>query len=221
MAVINDPSTVANVTQVGPVSTLTTQNPLHTLNYPIPFFAGHYRVFSRFTLAAAQVAAARVWEFRNGHISNFMVVTRFNIRVVQSNAGTAQNNGLDVFRNTAFTVVDNVNTVTPTSIPKRTAFTAAPAGAVIRHVTVAGAAAGMTGGTRTPDLGPFFALPLNVSATPSSFPASYEIADDVNGTHPLVLNPSEGIEIQNRVLNVTSYGIDVYVDFCWAEVLVF
>lgn len=222
MAVINDASVAANVAQVGPVSTAATQNPIHVINRPIPFGAlGHYRAVARFTLAAAQVAAARLWEFRNAHASNFMIPTRLIIRTIQSVAGTAQVNGLDIFRDTAFSVVDTVNTVTPTVIPKRSSMAAAPGGAQIRHVTIAGAAAGMTGGTRTPDASPFSALPVQVTATVSAVPNNFDILDDVNNTHPFALAPNEGIEIQNRVLNVTSYGIDVYVEFAWAEVVAF
>lgn len=45
--------------------------------------------------------------------------------------------------------------------------------------------------------------------------------DDVNGTHPFVLVQNEGIIIENRVLNATSYGIAWYIDFSWAEVAAF
>lgn len=219
MAVINDPNTPANVAQVGPVSTLSTQNPLHVMNYPVPCGAlGHYRAVARFTLATAQTAASRVWEVRNTHASNLIVVTRLVIRTIQVTAGTAQSNGLDVFRNLTFSAVDTVGTVTPTAIPKRNGFAASPGAAAIRHVTVAGAAGGMTGGTRTPDASPFHALPIVVVAAASAVPNVYDVMDDVNGTHPFVFGNNEGIEIQNRVLNVTSYGVDVYVDFSWAEV---
>lgn len=44
-----------------------------------------------------------------------------------------------------------------------------------------------------------------------------DIFDDVNGTHPLVLAQNEGLVIENRVLNVTSYGVTWYIDLAWCE----
>jgi hypothetical protein len=220
MAVINDPNTAANIALVAPLSTLNANNyALSTFNRPIPHGnLGHYRCVARFTLAATQAAASRVWEIRNTNASNLLVITRLVIRTVQSAAGTAQSNGLDIFRNTSFSAVDTTNTVTPTVIPKRSGFAAAPGAAAVRHVTVAGAAAGMTGGTRTPDASPFSAIPIVITATAAAAVNTFDIMDDVNSTHPFVFVQNEGIEIQNRVLNVTSYGVDVYVDCTWAEV---
>lgn len=42
--------------------------------------------------------------------------------------------------------------------------------------------------------------------------------DDVNGTHPFVLANNEGLIIENRALNVTSFGVSLYIDFSFAEV---
>src|SRR5450631_1491442 len=132
MAVINDPGVAANITQVGPVSTLTTQNPLHVLQYPIAYGAlGHYRAPARFTLAAAQTAASRVWEVRNTHVSNLLVVTKLTVMTVQAAAGTAQSNGLDIFRDIAFSAVDTTNTVTPTVVPKRSGMAVPPGAAAV------------------------------------------------------------------------------------------
>jgi hypothetical protein len=44
-----------------------------------------------------------------------------------------------------------------------------------------------------------------------------DVFDDVNGTHPFVLTQNQGIEIENRVLNVTSMGITWYLDIAWCE----
>lgn len=221
MAVINDPTVPANITRVAPVDTVAAQAFLSALVRAIPHGnLGHYRVGVRFTLAAAQVAGARIFEARNT-AGNIIVPTRLVVKTIQSVAGTAQVNGLDIFRNTAFTAVDTVNTVTPTAIPKRSGMAAAPGGLAVRHVTVAGAAAGMTGGTRTPDANTFSALPVQILAAVSAVPNIFDILDDVNGTHPFAWATNEGFEIQNRTLNVTSYGVDVYIDFAWAEVTVY
>lgn len=222
MATINDPNVSGNVTRVAPVDTLAAQAFISTLTRAIPHGnLGHYRVGARFTLAAAQTAGSRVFEARNTHLTNLIIPTRLVIKTIQSLAGTAQINGLDIFRDTAFTAVDTTNTVTPTAIPKRSGMAAAPGGIAIRHVTVAGVAGGMTGGTRTPDASPFSQLPVQVLAAVSAVPNIFDILDDVNGTHPFCWVQNEGFEIQNRTLNVTSYGVDVYVDFSWCEVTLY
>jgi hypothetical protein len=222
MAVINDANVAANIAQVAPVSTLTVQFPLRAMLSAIPHGnLGHYRVSHRCLLAAAQAAGSRIFEFRNTHASNIIVPTRLVVRWIQSAAGTAQDNGLDIFRDTAFSAVDTTNTVTPTVIPKRSGMAAAPGGAAVRGVTSTGVAAGMTGGTRTPDATPFCQVPLAVLAAAQSVVNMVDCLDDVNGTHPFGWTQNEGLEIQNRVLNVTSYGIMVYVDMSWAEVTLY
>jgi hypothetical protein len=198
-----------------------TSSPLHATIKPIPYGAlGHYRTAVRINSTAAQAANSRVFEIRNTHATNLIVPTRLILRALQTAAGTAQENSLDVYRVTAFTAVDTVNTVTPVSSVKRTSMAAYPGGAAVRHLTLAGAAAGMTGGTLTKDTQFFATLPYNVAAAISTtFQwGPVDGFDDVNGTSPFVLIQNEGIIIENRVLNVTSYGITWYIDFCWAEV---
>jgi hypothetical protein len=216
MAVINDPTIAANIARIGEVASV----PLHMVMKPLPSAQGHYRSISRFLLAAAQTAGSRVWEVRNPHATLLLVPTRLVIRTVQSAAGTAQDNSLDIFKDTTFSAVDTTNTATPGTTLKRTTGMSA-AQAAIRQVTNTGVAAGMTGGTRTPEAAPFSQVPISVVAAASQVVQSFDILDDVNGTHPFVFAQNEGIEIQNRVLNVTSYGVMVYVDFSWTELAAF
>lgn len=191
---------------------------------PIPHRAlGHYRVSARFTLTITQAAASRVYEMRNTG-TNIIIPTRLMIKWIQTGAHTAAIlNSLDVFKNTAFTAVDTTNTVTPTVSVKRTAgMAAAPGGAAIRHVTIAGAAAGMTGGTRTPDGSPFYSLSQwMLAAVPTAgtvVPIIGDALDDVNGTHPFAYAQNEGFEIQNRVLLGAAAASDVIVDLSYCEV---
>jgi hypothetical protein len=181
---------------------------------------GHYRVNHRCVLAAAQAANSRIFEVRNTHATNLLIPTRLTIRAIQTAAGTAQENSLDVFKVTGFSAVDTTNTVTPVASVKRGATMTAPASgiAALRGVTVAGAAAGMTGGTLTKDTSSLAQLPLLVSAAAGVTTFALDALDDVNGTHPLVFSQNEGLIIENRVLNVTSYGFSAYIDFSWAEV---
>jgi hypothetical protein len=178
---------------------------------------GHYRTTHRCVLAAAQAANSRLFEVRNVG-TNLIVVTLLNLQAIQTAAGTAQENSLDVYRVTGFTVTDSVNTVTPAaSVARTSGMTAAPGGVDLRGVTQSGAAAGMTGGTLTKDGNAISSLPLLVSAAASPTIYSLGVFDGISQAHPLVLAPNEGLIIENRVLNVTSYGFSLYLDFGWAE----
>ena len=79
----------------------------------------------------------------------------------------------------------------------------------------------MTGGTLTKDGGSFWACSYPVAAAAATNNAAqfgpYDVLDDVNGTHPFVFAQNEGFEIENRILNVTSFGVEVVIDFSWAE----
>jgi hypothetical protein len=81
----------------------------------------------------------------------------------------------------------------------------------------------MTGGTLTKDGNAFASLPYNVAAAinTTTIWGPIDCFDDVNGTHPFVFAQNEGLTVENRVLNVTSYGITWYIDFAWAEVTTF
>jgi hypothetical protein len=158
-------------------------------------------------------------ELRNSG-TNLIVPTRITIRALQVAAGTAQENSVDLYRATSFTVVSTVNATTPAASVKRTTMAAFPGGAQPRFLTVTGVAAGMTGSTATKDSQPFATLPYNVAAAigTTTIWGPLDALDDVNGTHPFVLAQNEGIVAENRVLNVTSYGIAWFFDIAWAEV---
>lgn len=196
----------------------TTMRAVHTHVKPLEYGAlGHYRLTTRINSTAVQVANARIFSLRNTS-TNLIVPTRLTLRAIQTAAGTAQENSIDCFKCTSFTVSDTTNTTTPTISSRRTSMAAAPGGAAIRILNPA--AAGMTGGTLTKDSTAFASLPYNVStAISTTFQwGPLDCFDDVMGTHPFVFVQNEGFEIENRVLNVTSYGITWYIDFAWAEV---
>jgi hypothetical protein len=182
---------------------------------------GHYKATMRVLSTAAQAANARLLEMRNS-AANLVVLTRLTLRALQVAAGTAQENSIDAFRCTSFTAVDTTNTLTPSLSPKRTTgMAAAPGGLQVRVLNPA--AAGMTGGTLTKDGSAFAMLPFNISTTiaVTSQWGPYDTTDDVNGTHPFVFAQNEGFEVENRVLNVTSYGIAWFFDLSAAEVTSF
>lgn len=185
---------------------------------------GHYRAAVRMSIVALQAANSRLFELRNSSDSNLIIPTKINVQWLQTAAHTAAiEDSLDMFKVTGFTAVDSVNTVTPTiSVKKTSGMAAAPGSAEIRHVTVAGAAAGMTGGTLTKDGSALAQLPQwLLLAQPTGGvvqPAIGEFIDDRNGGHPLVLAKNEGFIIENRVLLGAAAGSSVYIDVSWAEV---
>jgi hypothetical protein len=206
----------------------TTFRGMHTHLKPLEYGSlGHYRTSVRISSTAAQAANSGIFEIRNTHATNLIIPTRFSVRAIQATAGTLQENSIDAYRCTAFSVSSTTNTVTPVSSVKRTSMAAYPGSAAVRHLTLAGNAAGMTGFTRTKDTQFFATLPYMVTAgvaTATYQPPQwgpYEMLDDVNGTHPFVFVQNEGIWLENRVLNVTSMGIIWYIDFSWADVTAF
>ena len=206
----------------------TTFRGLNIHNKPIEYgVLGHYRTSVRISSTAAQAANSHIFEIRNTHATNLIIPTRLTLRAIQTAAGSLQENSLDVYRITAFTAVSTTQTVTPVSSVKRASMAAYPGGAAVRHLTLAGAAAGMTGFAGTKDTQFFATFPYMVTAgvaTATYQPPQWgplDVLDDVNGTHPFAFVQNEGLWIENRVLNVTSMGITWYIDFSWAEVTAF
>jgi hypothetical protein len=196
----------------------------HVTVKPIPA-SGHYRTNHRCALIAAQAANSRLFEFRNAG-TGILVPTRLLIKWFQTAAHTAAiEDSIDVFKVTSFTVLDTTNTVTPVASAKRATMPASPGNAQIRGVTVAGAAAGMTGGTLTKDGTSIGQLPnWLLAAQPTAGTIVVQLIDnfdDVNGTHPFAFVQNEGFIIENRALLGAAAGSSVYIDFSWAEVTAF
>lgn len=202
------------------------QAALHATVKPVPWGTlGHYRTNHRCLIVNTQAANSRLFEVRNPSASVLVIPTRLVIKWIQTGAHTAAiEDSLDVFKLTGFSAVDTVNTVTPTASVKRGTMTApASATALLRGLTVAGVAAGMTGGTLTKDANSIGQLPQwLLAALPT---AGTVIAllndnfDDVNGTHPFCFGQNEGFEIENRVLLGAAAASSVYIDFSWVEAL--
>lgn len=198
----------------------TTFRAINTHIKPIDYGAlGHYRVSVRIASSNAQAANSRIFEIRNPHATNLIIPTRLILRALQTAAGTAQENSIDCFRVTSFTAVDTLYAATPTGSVKRTSMLAFPGNAIVRHLVSSGNASGMTGGTMTKDYNPFATLPYNVSSSVGTTMIwEMEVFGDSYGDHPFVFAQNEGMIIENRVSNITSYGITWYIDFSWAEV---
>lgn len=192
----------------------------HITQKPIPASVGHYRTAVKLTMATTQGANSRLFEIRNTHATNLIIPTR--IFVMAAAAGTVTTGYLGEFglwKLTGFSAVDTTNTVTPTSGVKRGSMTAYPGNAAVRHVTVAGAAAGMTGGTLTKDGNMLASLVVPLFTLAATTPVVWrEMFEDIQGSHPLVLTQNEGILIENVVVGSgTANVVHVVIDVSWAE----
>ncbi len=199
---------------------------MHVVQRPIPATVGHYRTSVILTMATTQAANSRLFEIRNTS-TNLIIPTRIRVGALTTGTvTTAYVFQLALFRCTTFTAVDTTNTVTPTSSVKRTTgMTAYPGNAHVRYVTVAGAAAGMTGGTLTKDANPIgqYVAWTHTAAPGATTPmTTAELLDDVNGTHPLVFAQNEGFEIENFVVGSgTANVVTVLIDVSWTETTAF
>jgi hypothetical protein len=197
-------------------------SPLHVVSKPDPVgVLGHYRTSHRAVLVAAQAANSRLFELQNAHATNLIVIHDIRVEWTQTAAHTAAiMDSLDIYRCTSFSAVDTTNTVTPAISKLRTSF--ATAGANVRGITVAGIAAGMTGGTLTKDTAPLRQFGLwMTAAVPTTGPTSRiegrytpKVAD---GESPLILVQNEGLTIENRVLLGAAAGSAVSIDIEWSE----
>lgn len=198
-------------------------SPMHVVAKPDSYGAfGHYRTSHRAALVANQAANSRLFEFQNTAASNLMVIHAIRFLVIQTGNHTAVlETSFDIFRCTAFSVIDPNNTVTPVASKLRTSM-GANASAILRGVTIAGASAGMTGGTLTKDTAPLRQAPILFQATLPT--ASLNFVEHnflplVNsGEHPLVLANNEGFEIENRVVFGAAGVATFYCDVEWSEV---
>ena len=206
---------------VADVGESATGAPLHIVSKALPA-DGHYRVNHRCVLVNAQAANSRLFEIRSTAAGKFLILERLTLKWLNSSAHTAIiEDSLDVYKVTGFTAVDTTNTVTLTSSLKRTSM--AVDTAAIRGVTVAGASAGMTGGTLTKDASSFMQLPRifnqTVMATTETAPRIADLLSDLTdsfGAHPFVFAQNEGFIVENRVLLGAAAGSSVYIDCSYA-----
>src|SRR5262249_4473471 len=146
----SSPVTIKDVNGIAIKAGGSTFKALNTHGKPIEYGAlGHYRSTHRCALVNSQAANSRVWEIRNTG-TNLIIPTRMTVQWLATGNHTATiENSLDLYKLTGFSAVDTTNTVTPTASVIRATMAAAPGGAAIRGLTVAGNSSGMTGGTLT------------------------------------------------------------------------
>lgn len=179
-----------------------------------------YRVSHRCAIIAEQAANSRLFELRNAHTSNRVIIHEVAVVWLQTaNHTAAIEDSLDLYKVTGFTVLDTTNTVALTESEMRTPQNATSV--TLRGVTVAGAAAGMTGGTLTKDSAPLRQLPVwLLAALPAAVGPRVEMIyrpSASDGERPLILAPSEGIIIENRALLGAAAGSSAYISVAWSE----
>lgn len=199
---------------------------IHCTSKPVPVGSlGQYHTSHRTVLVNTQAANSRLLEIRNIHASNLLVIHDIRVEWVQTAAHTAAiMDSIDLYKVTSFSAVDTTNTVTPTFGKRRTSYATLVDGTdiAIRGCTVAGIAAGMTGGTLTKDTAPIkqwgqwllAAVPTGSTVIPIVGVFHPEVAD---GESPLVLAQNEGFIIENRVLLGAAAGSAVTIEVCFSH----
>lgn len=225
MGVLSSPTSPFEKQEIGPKSSLTVQGGAHVSAKPIPHGAlGHYRTTHRCAIVITQAANSHLWAVRNAHVTRLIVPISIRLKWLQIGAHTAAiEDSIDIYKATSFSVVHTTNTVTPITTRYRTDFPDPTTDAVVRGITVAGIAAGMTGQTATLETNPFAQLPQwLLAALPTAstvlFQELFYEANTADGEHPFVLKQNEGIIIANRVLLGAAASSSLYIDFSFALV---
>lgn len=184
---------------------------------------GHFIARHKCALVATQAANSRIFELRNTG-TGFIVLTSLCIKWLQTAAHTAAiEDSLDLFKCTSFSAVDTVATVTPTpSVKRGDKMIASPGNVAVRGVTVAGAAAGMSGGTLTKNTDPFFSMAKwLLLAVPTASEVKADVMEVVSpnmAEHPFVFGVNEGFIIENSALLGAAAGSSVYIECEYVDI---
>lgn len=180
---------------------------------------GTYRASYQFQIVASQAAASRVWEVRNSHATNRLLVTRLSVQWLQTAAHTAAlTAALEAFKYTGFSVVDPTDSATFNGTSSSDGGVAAPGSAQFRGVTASGVAAGMTGGTLTKSGAAWSRLrKWMLLAVPTAGENPTTVMELVLPQSPWTILPDEGIVIENAILLGVAAGSTVNVDVALRE----
>jgi hypothetical protein len=184
-------------------------------------YAGHFRTGGRFVFPiASQLSNSRLVELRNIG-SQLIIPTRFRLTWTQTGAFTAaQLYNIHLWRIYQTTTSPN-NRVVPVITPKRTIGLNPPiSSAQMAALLAAGNASGMTGSVSTIDERPIASVGIWFTAAISTTnvnQATFELLDDVNGTHPIVLGRNEGLLLRGEQAGNTASQGSLVWDLCWCE----
>jgi hypothetical protein len=199
--------------------------PLHVVVKPLPYGAlGHYRIARRLVPASTTLAGI-LWTMRNPTASGILVVIkRVSLRAVQVAAPTAAIEDIFTVKVArAYTVADTTNSASIAPASGMQDLRTSMANAVTQ-VREASAAAGASGGTKTPDTDAISTGSTWVAAAlasgqgngPTTVLDYYPNVAD--GEHPLVLASDEGLLVSNANNFGATSGITLHIEMYWAEV---
>lgn len=175
---------------------------------------GHYVIGEATGIVATPAAGAEVFQFRNSHASNLVIIERLVISMANAAAVTAaQEFGFEVFRATGWTVAGTLGTALDTRPRRRTSMSASSmvAGDIRISTTAALGAGTKTLDTLRVATGP--GPPLN--AIGQAGPVVYLPEDDIR--YPLmVLANNEGFVVRNLVTYATG-SARFHVRVYWRE----
>ena len=236
MATINDPNRADNVAQVGPVSSLTTQNSLHVSPRPVAYGAlGHYKYgASTGILPAALGANSEIFQFRWSHATNLAVIGKIRIAACVTTTFFAAGVPIeiDLIKSTGWSAAGTGGTGVTMGALGKTRNGMASSSLVAGDMRIATTAA-LGAGTKTLETGVSMASivapgPITASLNgqiiaPGTIMWEPDMSD---GEHPLVLGGlgggavSEGFSIRSVAVPATgTWRFSVSIQ--WAEVTVF
>jgi hypothetical protein len=182
-----------------------------------PTFLGAYRTTHQVLLTNNQAANSRLVTLRNAHASNRIVVTRVWARVTQIGAFTAATfDQVIAWLASPFSADDTTNAATVGQVRCDLTFPASSAVLMALNTT---AAAGMTGGTLTKIGAPLSILPFwFLASVPTSGPTVTAELDLISAdTWPFVLQPGQGIVLENGNLLPAAASARVHFELHWEE----
>ncbi len=195
--------------------------------YPLRYGAvsGHFKATWRTALVNSQAANSWIYTLRNTSTSDFIALSSFVVKVLQTGAHTAAiEDSLDLWKLGSFTVDPTTNASVGTSISKSTQYAlAAPGAASLSGLTAAGAAAGMTGMTFSA-AGLISQLPIwFLAAVPTGAANTLVAQDDLielaDGSHPTLILPGEGVTLLNRVALGAAAAASLYIEVSWTQLV--
>lgn len=183
---------------------------------------GHYRVIGQ-TAAIAPAANSILFNMRWAQPQFFAVLMRLSASITVVTAVTAQRTDpLVATIQRAYTASETTNITAVTPAGNTGKARQNMGSSLMTQVAVASAAAGISGGTRTPDGAPFTALQVaGLGAIGSGLLTDDLIRYDVIGAHPETLSNNEGLTVAWGPTALATGTVIVTFIATWAEVVAF
>lgn len=190
------------------------------------FTGGHYRAIG-LTAAAAFAANAILGAFRFAPTNNspLAIVTRITAHLYVVTAVTAQRmDPLVATVQRSYTAADSTN-ATAISVAANGGKMKSSMGSAMASFGVASAAAGASGGTKTPDAAPFAFSPTSSSVAMAGLGTGtvpWDMFNAIdNGQHPLTLSPNEGFTVALGATAIATGTVVAAISVEWIEALTF